>query len=76
MEPTRYRVVVRGRLSGHTASAFEGMALEPGKEQTALVGQIRDQAQLYGVLARVSSLGLELVSVEEDPGVSPANDET
>jgi hypothetical protein len=76
MEPTRYRVVVRGRLSGHMASAFEGMALEPGEEQTALVGPIRDQAQLYGVLARVSSLGLELVSVEEDRGVSPANDET
>jgi hypothetical protein len=27
-ETTRYRIVVRGRLSEHLASAFEGFALE------------------------------------------------
>ncbi len=68
MEPTRYRITVRGRLTGHLGSAFEGLALEPGHDQTVLVGEIRDQAHLYGVLDRVGNLGLELVSVEEDPG--------
>ncbi len=68
MEPTRYRIAVRGRLTERLGSAFEGLALEPGRELTVLVGEIRDQAHLYGVLDRVRNLGLELVSVAEDPG--------
>jgi hypothetical protein len=68
VEPTGYRIAVRGRLTEHLGSAFEGFSLEPGSEQTVLVGEIRDQAHLYGVLDRVHSLGLELVSLREDPG--------
>jgi hypothetical protein len=67
MEPTRYRIAIRGRLTERLGSAFEGLALEPGRELTVLVGEIRDQAHLYGVLDRVRNLGLELVSVAEDP---------
>lgn len=66
MEPTRYRIAVRGRLTERLGTAFEGLTLEPGSEQTVLVGEIRDQAHLYGVLDRVRNLGLELVSVAED----------
>jgi hypothetical protein len=66
MEPTRYRIAVRGRLTERLGAAFEGLALEPGHEQTVLVGEIRDQSHLYGVLDRVRNLGLELVSVAED----------
>ena len=68
MEPTSYRIAVRGRLTEHLGSAFEGLALEPGREQSVLVGEIRDQAHLYGVLDRVRDLGLELVSLLEDGG--------
>ena len=68
MQPTRYRIAVRGRVTEHLGSAFEGFALEPGHEQTVLVGEICDQAQLYGVLDRVRDLGLELMSVQEGPG--------
>ena len=67
MEPTRYRIAVRGRLTERLGSAFEGLVLEPGRELTVLVGEIRDQAHLYGVLDLVRNLGLELVSVAEDP---------
>ena len=76
METTRYRIVVRGRLSEHLASAFEGFALEPGNERSVLVGEIRDQAHLYGILDRVRDLGLELVSVEKDLGDLPVDEET
>jgi hypothetical protein len=76
VEPTRYRIAVRGRLSGHLASAFEGFALEPGNEHSVLAGEIRDQAHLYGILDRVRDLGLELVSVEKDPGGCPVGEET
>lgn len=62
----RYRVLVRGTLSERFASAFEGMTLETEVGMTALVGEIRDQAQLYGVLDRLRDFGLELVGVEEE----------
>lgn len=75
MEPIRYRIWVRGRLTERLGSAFEGMSLEPGHSQTALVGEIRDQSHLYGVLDRVRNLGLELVGVEESPGTSRPDDE-
>jgi hypothetical protein len=70
VEPTRYRIEIRGRLTGRLASAFEGFALQ-GNERSVLVGEIRDQAHLYGILERVRDLGLELISVAEDPGDCP-----
>ena len=67
MAPSRYRIVLRGRLSERFASAFEGMALEPGPNQTVLVGEVRDQAHLYGLLDRLRDFGIELVAVEREP---------
>ena len=67
MAPVRYRISVRGRLTDRLGSAFSGMTLEPAPGQTVLVGEIRDQSELYSVLDRVRSLGLELVSVEPSP---------
>jgi hypothetical protein len=64
LAPTRYRITVRGHLTEQLASAFEGLDPEPGVGQTALVGQICDQSHLYGVLALVRQLGLDLLSVE------------
>jgi hypothetical protein len=64
--PQRYRIVVRGRLSERFAATFAGMTLEPGNGQTALVGDVRDQSQLYGLLDRLRDFGLELVSVEQE----------
>jgi hypothetical protein len=62
---SRYRIVLRGRLSERFESAFEGMALEPGPNQTVLVGDVRDQAHLYGLLDRLRDFGIELVAVEK-----------
>ena len=64
MGSSRYRIVLRGRLSERFESAFEGMALEAGPNQTVLVGEIRDQAQLYGLLDRLRDFGIDLVAVE------------
>ena len=65
MPVSRYRIVLRGRLSEHFESAFDGMALEPGPNQTVLVGDVRDQAHLYGLLDRLRDFGIELVAVEQ-----------
>ena len=60
----RYRIVLRGRLAHRFESAFDGMALEPGRDQTVLIGEIRDQAHLYGLLDRLRDFGIDLVAVE------------
>ena len=64
MGSSRYRIVLRGRLSERFESAFEGMVLEAGPNQTVLVGEIRDQAHLYGLLDRLRDFGIDLVAVE------------
>jgi hypothetical protein len=55
----RYRIVLRGRLSKRFESAFEGMTMEHAPGRTVLIGEVRDQAQLYGVLDQVRDLGVE-----------------
>ena len=47
------------------------MTIEPGDENTAIVGQIRDQSHLQGLLERIASLGLRLVSVTGENGRAP-----
>ncbi len=42
---------------GSVRSASEGLDVEPGIGQTTLVGEIRDQSHLYGVLDLVRRLG-------------------
>ena len=64
MAASRYRIVLRGRLSERFESAFDGMSLEHGPNRTVLVGDVRDQAQLYGLLDRLQEFGIELLAVE------------
>jgi hypothetical protein len=66
----RYRIVLRGRLGERFESAFDGMVLEPGQGNTVLVGEIRDQAHLYGLLDRLRDFGIDLVAVEPEVGSS------
>ena len=61
---TVYRIVVRGELTYSYASAFEGMEMETKNGQTILTGEIKDQPHLFGILERLNSLGLELLSVQ------------
>jgi hypothetical protein len=59
-----YRIVVRSELSERYAAAFEEMEMETNSGLTVLTGKIKDQPHLYGILDRLSGLGLELLSVE------------
>jgi hypothetical protein len=59
-----YRIVVRSELSERYAAAFEEMELKTKSGLTILTGKIIDQSHLYGILDRLSGLGLELLSVE------------
>jgi hypothetical protein len=64
---TVYRIVVRGELSERYAVAFEGMEMEVKSGRTILTGEIIDQPHLHGILDRIGSLGLILISVESYP---------
>ena len=68
MAAVRYRIVLRGRLSESFESAFDGMTLEHGPNRTVLTGDVRDQAQLYGLLGRLQEFGIELLAVESADG--------
>ena len=68
MDPVRYRIVVAGQLGPRYTGAFDGMTVEPGGENTVIMGQITDQAHLQGVLERIAGLGLRLLSVTGDDG--------
>jgi hypothetical protein len=63
----RYRIVFRGRLGERFESAFDGMVLEPGQGQSVLIGEVRDQAHLYGLLDQLRDFGIDLVAVEPEP---------
>jgi hypothetical protein len=62
MAGREYRLIVEGELSETLERAFEGMTLKRAEGMTILVGRVRDQAELQGLLQRVSALGLTLLS--------------
>jgi hypothetical protein len=56
-----YTVIVEGELSDELSPTFAGMTLTREDGTTTLVGRVRDQAELQGLLRRVSDLGLTLL---------------
>jgi hypothetical protein len=61
---THYQIRVKGHLDGTLASWLEGFTITNQEDGDALLmGPIQDQAALYGILNRISNLGLILISV-------------
>jgi hypothetical protein len=59
-----YRLLVEGELSDDLEPAFPGMLLTRAEGNTELAGNVRDQAELLGLLQRVSDLGLILLEAK------------
>jgi hypothetical protein len=59
----KYRIVVAGALGPRFREAFSDFEITSDGDDTALEGDVVDQAQLQGILDRVGSLNLTLVSV-------------
>ncbi|MCP5101649.1 MAG: hypothetical protein GY943_39395 [Chloroflexi bacterium] len=61
-----YQFRVKGHLGQRFANAFAGLTIIrlPNGEST-LTGPIVDQAALFGVLIRISDLGIPLLSVNK-----------
>jgi hypothetical protein len=58
-----YEIRVRGRLDGMLLGAFPDLLAQAHGTETVLTGFLADQAALYGLLAQIEALGLELLEV-------------
>lgn len=63
--PTTYRLLVAGHLDPAWSHWFAGgQVSQQPNGTTALTVEVRDQAMLYGLLARARDLGLTLLSLQ------------
>lgn len=72
----RYRILVAGELTDPAQEALKAWTVEPAGADTAVTGDM-DQPALYGVLADIGGLGLELIEVTRlahVPGVAVDDD--
>ena len=60
-----YKVRIKGRLGATALSAFPTMESEVRGGETVLTGSLEDQAAVYGALAQVEALGLELIELRQ-----------
>jgi hypothetical protein len=75
--PITYEICIRGRASRRLLRPLlDDFTIEHDRDgNTHLVGEIVDQAQLHGVLARLTQLNAELISVvRTDPSPAPTHD--
>jgi hypothetical protein len=72
--PAKYEIRIKGHLSDGVRSSFTGFdsLLQPA--ETVLFGSVTDQSALHGLLARLRSLGLELVEVRRLPDDIPSSE--
>jgi hypothetical protein len=67
-QPVCYEIRVRGVLGGLLLSAFPDLRARAHGTETVLAGPLADQAALYGLLAQLEALGLELLEVRRIGG--------
>jgi hypothetical protein len=63
--PGLYAIRIKGRLGATALSAFPTMVPDLEDSETVLTGFLEDRSALYGVLAQVEALGLELLELRQ-----------
>ncbi|MFI6764649.1 hypothetical protein [Streptomyces sp. NPDC050355] len=63
----RYEFRVTGCISTVMAEAFPELDRALVPQQTVLVGQVTDEAHLYGLLTRFQDLGLRVLEMRQLP---------
>ena len=63
-EPALYTIRINGHLGATLLSAFPAMAARPDGAHTVLTGLL-DRSALYGVLAEIEALGLDLLEIQK-----------
>lgn len=64
MGPALYAIRINGHMGAMLLCAFPAMVPEQQGQVTVLTG-VLDQSALYGVLAEIESLGLDLLEVRQ-----------
>jgi len=60
----KVEIRVKGQIDEHWSEWFQDFKILPGEEdETIMVGELKDQAALYGQIAKMRDLGLELIAV-------------
>jgi hypothetical protein len=63
--PGLYAIRIEGRLGATALSAFPAMVSEVKGGETVLTGLLEDRSALFGVLAQIEALGLDLLEVRQ-----------
>jgi hypothetical protein len=63
--PGLYTIRIRGRLGATALSAFPSMVSELKGSETVLTGLLEDRSAVFGVLAQIEALGLELLELRQ-----------
>jgi len=61
--PGLYEIRIKGRLGATARSAFPSMLSELKGSETVLTGSLEDRSALFGVVAQIEALGLELLEL-------------
>jgi hypothetical protein len=61
--PGLYTIRIQGRLGPTALSAFPSFVHQVDHDATVLTGLVVDRSALFGVLAEIEALGLELVEL-------------
>ena len=63
--PGIYTIRIKGRLGATALSAFPSMAPELKGSETVLTGLLEDRSAVFGVVAQIEALGLELLELQQ-----------
>jgi hypothetical protein len=65
--PSRYAIRLDGHLGPTALSAFPTLVPQRSGGETVLTGVVKDRSALFGVLAEIEALGLELIELRRLP---------
>jgi hypothetical protein len=63
--PGLYTIRIKGRLGATALSAFPTMMCDSRDGDTVLTGRLEDRSAVFGVVAQVEALGLELLELRQ-----------
>ena len=63
--PGLYAIRIKGRLGASALSAFPTVASEVDGGDTVLTGWLEDRSAVFGVIAQLEALGLELLELRQ-----------
>jgi hypothetical protein len=63
-----YEIRIKGRVGDSVLLSFEGLTVTTEPVETILYGPVADQEALHELLAKIQSLGLEVIELRRLPG--------